>query len=94
MCTCSWINIYIGISFFVQGVGVDNKDVLVLGATNIPWTLDSAIRRRYTAVRQAFFSLLRICLLCWYYWVTTQCNPHAKTYVSVINCHGTVRDLD
>ena len=22
-----------------EGVGVDNKDVLVLGATNIPWTL-------------------------------------------------------
>ena len=32
--------------FFIAGVGVDNKDVLVLGATNIPWTLDSAIRRR------------------------------------------------
>lgn len=28
------------------GVGNDNEGVLVLGATNIPWTLDSAIRRR------------------------------------------------
>jgi len=28
------------------GVGTDNEGILVLGATNIPWTLDSAIRRR------------------------------------------------
>lgn len=34
--------------FLVQmnGVGKDPTGVLVLGATNIPWTLDSAIRRR------------------------------------------------
>ncbi|XP_076822275.1 vacuolar protein sorting-associated protein 4B-like [Clavelina lepadiformis] len=31
----------------MQGVGVDNENVLVLGATNIPWQLDSAIRRRF-----------------------------------------------
>lgn len=30
----------------LPGVGNDNEGVLVLGATNIPWTLDSAIRRR------------------------------------------------
>ena len=30
----------------MQGVGNDNNGVLVLGATNIPWTLDAAIRRR------------------------------------------------
>ena len=29
------------------GVGVDNDGILVLGATNIPWVLDSAIRRRF-----------------------------------------------
>jgi len=35
--------------FLVQmnGVGNDTDGVLVLAATNIPWTLDSAIRRRF-----------------------------------------------
>lgn len=33
--------------WWFTGVGNDNEGVLVLGATNIPWTLDSAIRRRY-----------------------------------------------
>lgn len=31
----------------VTGVGTDNDGILVLGATNIPWVLDSAIRRRF-----------------------------------------------
>ncbi|PAV90184.1 hypothetical protein WR25_17236 [Diploscapter pachys] len=31
----------------MQGVGVDNDNILVLGATNIPWALDAAIRRRF-----------------------------------------------
>ena len=30
----------------MQGVGHDNSGILVLGATNIPWTIDSGIRRR------------------------------------------------
>ena len=33
--------------FPVQGVGNDMDGILVLGATNIPWTLDAAIRRRF-----------------------------------------------
>ncbi|KAL3313850.1 Vacuolar protein sorting-associated protein 4B [Cichlidogyrus casuarinus] len=31
----------------MQGVGSNNDSVLVLAATNIPWILDSAIRRRF-----------------------------------------------
>nr|CAD2175687.1 unnamed protein product [Meloidogyne enterolobii] len=31
----------------MQGVGHDMEGILVLGATNIPWVLDAAIRRRF-----------------------------------------------
>lgn len=31
----------------MQGVGHDTEGILVLGATNIPWVLDAAIRRRF-----------------------------------------------
>ena len=39
----NWVNLT---DIFFTGVGNDNDDILVLGATNIPWTLDAAIRRR------------------------------------------------
>jgi vacuolar protein-sorting-associated protein 4 len=31
----------------MQGVGKDDEGILVLGATNIPWELDPAVRRRF-----------------------------------------------
>lgn len=31
----------------MDGVGKDSKGVLILGATNLPWQLDPAIRRRF-----------------------------------------------
>ena len=38
----------------MQGVGSNNDSVLVLGATNLPWSLDPAIRRRYPPISILF----------------------------------------
>jgi vacuolar protein-sorting-associated protein 4 len=31
----------------MQGVGSNNDGILVLGATNLPWEIDQAVRRRF-----------------------------------------------
>lgn len=48
--------------FLVQmnGVGNDDTGVLVLGATNIPWQLDNAIKRRYVACSRSLVLSWRI----------------------------------
>lgn len=42
-CLCRHLQLLVS---FSTGVGNNNDGTLVLGATNIPWVLDSAIRRR------------------------------------------------
>lgn len=51
----------------MQGVGTDDNGILVLGATNLPWALDMAIKRRFEKVgvtplraRMAFADLCRM----------------------------------
>lgn len=48
--------------FLVQmnGVGNDDTGVLVLGATNIPWQLDNAIKRRYASCSRSLVLYGRI----------------------------------
>jgi len=43
----TWLSVLCWIELsLLSGVGVDNNGILVLGATNLPWSLDHAIRRR------------------------------------------------
>ncbi len=42
----------------VAGVGKDGDGILVLGATNIPWDIDSAMRRRYVQSPWLLFTSL------------------------------------
>ena len=53
---------YFFVLFYSSGVGQDNDQVLVLGATNLPWALDPAIRRRF--VLDPFFCIIIIYQIC------------------------------
>src|SRR3954471_9466690 len=54
--------------FLVQmnGVGNDTEGVLVLGATNIPWQLDGAIRRRCVVFHIVIILFIYLSLLFWW----------------------------
>ena len=43
----------------MQGVGHDDTGILVLGATNLPWGLDPAIRRRYFFIGSLYFHFFK-----------------------------------
>ncbi len=49
----------------MNGVGHDDTGVLVLGATNIPWQLDNAIKRRCASISSAFLGLLNLIASIW-----------------------------
>lgn len=68
----------------MDGVGRDSKGVLILGATNIPWQLDAAIRRRFQ--RRVHISLPDFPARCKMFELAvggTPCHMSAEDYKSL-----------
>nr|CCD13495.1 unnamed protein product [Trypanosoma congolense IL3000] len=61
----------------MQGVGHDDEGVLVLGATNIPWALDSAVRRRFE--RRIYIPLPQVNARCQMFKIHIGDTPHTLT---------------
>ena len=64
---CAWAQVQ------MQGVGKDSDGILVLGATNVPWELDPAIRRRFE--KRALLSIVATC------WHACGDGPQECTYL-------------
>ena len=61
----------------MQGVGKDDTGILVLGATNLPWALDPAIRRRFE--RRVYIPLPDFSARLWLFRNQLKSTPHTMT---------------
>eukprot|EP00828_Plagiopyla_frontata_P002076 TRINITY_DN1012_c0_g1_i1.p1 TRINITY_DN1012_c0_g1~~TRINITY_DN1012_c0_g1_i1.p1 ORF type:complete len:286 (-),score=37.54 TRINITY_DN1012_c0_g1_i1:90-947(-) len=61
----------------MQGVGKDDTGILVLGATNLPWALDPAIRRRFE--RRVYIPLPDYSARLWMFQNKLKDTPHSLT---------------
>lgn len=79
--------------FLVQmnGVGNDSTGILVLGATNIPWSLDTAIRRRFE--RRVYIPLPDAAARARMFELNVGDTPHELTHKDFIQLADMSKDL-
>lgn len=79
--------------FLVQmnGVGNDSSGILVLGATNIPWSLDTAIRRRFE--RRVYIPLPDTAARAKMFELNVGDTPHELTHKDFVQLGSMTKDL-